>query len=87
LQKHVSLSCLHFSLVFSEGEVKSPYFLQVWWALKGCNIFGPIHKCDSGIIWARNLKLKYSFGQFFKVYNVVKKYIIYNSMEKKHKKY
>ena len=33
LQKHVSLSCLHFSLMFSEGEVKSPYFLQVWWAL------------------------------------------------------
>jgi site-specific DNA-adenine methylase len=29
-QKHVSLSCLHFSLMFSEGEVKSPYFLQVW---------------------------------------------------------
>jgi hypothetical protein len=36
LQKHVSmkllevsLSCLHFSLMFSEGEVKSPYF---WWA-------------------------------------------------------
>jgi hypothetical protein len=33
LRKHVSLSCLHFSLIFSEGEVKSPYFLQVWWAL------------------------------------------------------
>jgi hypothetical protein len=37
LQKHVSikllevsLSCLHFSLMFSEGEVKSPCFLQVW---------------------------------------------------------
>ena len=30
----VSLSCLHFSLMFSEGEVKSPYFLQVWWALQ-----------------------------------------------------
>jgi hypothetical protein len=29
----VSLSCLHFSLMFSEGEIKSPYFLQVWWAL------------------------------------------------------
>ena len=29
----VSLSCLHFSLTFSEGEVKSPCFLQVWWAL------------------------------------------------------
>ena len=35
LRKHVSmkllevsLSCL--SLMFSEGEVKSPYFLQVW---------------------------------------------------------
>jgi site-specific DNA-adenine methylase len=28
-RKHVSLSCLHFSLMFSEGEVKSPYFLQV----------------------------------------------------------
>ena len=28
LRKHVSLSCLH--LMFSEGEVKSPYFLQVW---------------------------------------------------------
>ena len=26
----VSLSCIHFSLMFSEGEVKSPYFLQVW---------------------------------------------------------
>jgi hypothetical protein len=25
----VSLTCLHFSLMFSEGEVKSPYFLQV----------------------------------------------------------
>jgi ssDNA-specific exonuclease RecJ len=42
LQKHVSikllevsLSCLHFSLMFSEGEVKSPCFLQVWWALSG----------------------------------------------------
>ena len=23
----VSLSCLHFSLMFSEGEVKSPYFI------------------------------------------------------------
>ena len=30
LRKHVSLSCLHFSLMFSEGEVKSSYFLQVW---------------------------------------------------------
>ena len=30
----VSLSCLHFSLMFSEGEVKSPYFLQVWRALR-----------------------------------------------------
>ena len=30
LQKHVSLSCLHFSLMFSEVEVKSPYLLQVW---------------------------------------------------------
>jgi hypothetical protein len=29
----VSLSCLHFSLMFSEGEVKSSYFLQVWRAL------------------------------------------------------
>jgi hypothetical protein len=29
----VSLACLHFSLMVSEGEVKSPYFLQVWWAL------------------------------------------------------
>jgi hypothetical protein len=26
----VYLSCLHFSLMFSEGEVKSPCFLQVW---------------------------------------------------------
>jgi hypothetical protein len=25
----VYLSCLHFSLMFSEGEVKSPCFLQV----------------------------------------------------------
>ena len=33
LRKHVSLSCLRFSLMFSEGEVKSPYFLQVWRAL------------------------------------------------------
>ena len=30
LRKYFSLSCLHFSLMFSEGEVKSPYFLQVW---------------------------------------------------------
>jgi site-specific DNA-adenine methylase len=30
LRKHVSLSCLHFYLMLSEGEVKSPYFLQVW---------------------------------------------------------
>jgi site-specific DNA-adenine methylase len=30
LRKHVSLSCLHFSLMLSEGELKSPYFLQVW---------------------------------------------------------
>ena len=29
----VSLSCLYFSLMISEGEVKSPCFLQVWWAL------------------------------------------------------
>jgi hypothetical protein len=29
----VSLSSLQFSLMVSEGEVKSPYFLQVWWAL------------------------------------------------------
>ena len=29
----VSLSCLHFSLMFSKGEVNSPCFLQVWWAL------------------------------------------------------
>ena len=28
-----SKSCLHFSFMFSEGEVKSPCFLQVWWAL------------------------------------------------------
>jgi hypothetical protein len=26
----VSLSCLHFSLMFFEGEVKSSCFLQVW---------------------------------------------------------
>jgi hypothetical protein len=37
LRKHVtlklfevSLSCLHFSLMFSEGEVKCPYFVQMW---------------------------------------------------------
>jgi len=37
LRKHVSmkllevsLSCIHFSLMFFEGEVKSPCFLQVW---------------------------------------------------------
>ena len=37
LEKHVSmnllevsLSCLHFSLMFSEREVKSSYVLQVW---------------------------------------------------------
>ena len=37
LRKHVSmmllevsLSCLHFSLMVSVGEVKSPCFLQVW---------------------------------------------------------
>jgi site-specific DNA-adenine methylase len=29
-QKHVSLSCLHFSLMFSEGEVKSPKSLHMW---------------------------------------------------------
>ena len=44
LRKHVSmtlledsLSCLHFSLMVSEGEYKSPCFLQVWWAL-GTNV-------------------------------------------------
>lgn len=26
----VSLSCLHFSFMFCEGEIKSSYFLQVW---------------------------------------------------------
>jgi hypothetical protein len=26
----VSLSCLHFSRMFSEGEVKSPFALQVY---------------------------------------------------------
>jgi hypothetical protein len=31
----ISLSCFHFSLMFSEGEVKSPWFFwQVWWTLK-----------------------------------------------------
>jgi hypothetical protein len=46
LQKHVSmmllevsLSCLHFSLMFSEGEVKSPCFLQVRWVLSGIQKF------------------------------------------------
>ena len=29
----VSLWCLHFSIMFSEWEVTSLYFLQVWWAL------------------------------------------------------
>jgi hypothetical protein len=29
----VTLPCLHFSLMFPEGEVKSPCFLQVWRAL------------------------------------------------------
>jgi hypothetical protein len=42
LRKHVSMTllevslpCLHFSIMVSEGEVKSPYFLHVclWWAL------------------------------------------------------
>ena len=40
LRKHVSmtllevsLSCLDFSLMVFEGEVKSPWFLQVCWAL------------------------------------------------------
>ena len=28
----VSMSYLHFSLMFSVGEVKSPHFIQVWWA-------------------------------------------------------
>ena len=39
-RKHVSLKLLEdslsyllFSLMFSQGEVKSPYFLQVWGAL------------------------------------------------------
>jgi hypothetical protein len=30
LQMQKKKKCFHFSLVFSEGEVKSPYFLQVW---------------------------------------------------------
>jgi hypothetical protein len=30
LRKYVSLSCLYFSLMFSEGEVKSPKFLHMW---------------------------------------------------------
>ena len=41
LQKHISLSFWrsifnqdpHLFLMFSEGEVKSPYFSQLWWAL------------------------------------------------------
>jgi hypothetical protein len=33
--------CLHFPLMVSEGEVKSPCFLQVWWALKGGNKNSP----------------------------------------------
>ena len=30
LWKHVSMKLLEFSLMFYEGEVKSPCFLQVW---------------------------------------------------------
>lgn len=33
----VSLSCLLFCLMFSEGEIISLYFLQVWWALQSIN--------------------------------------------------
>jgi hypothetical protein len=37
LLKHVSMNLLEVSLMFSEAEVKSPYFLQVW-----CDLVIPI---------------------------------------------
>jgi hypothetical protein len=57
LRKHVSmillevsLSCLHFSLMVSVGEIKSPYFLQVWWAVFHALLFTAtffiLNSCD-----------------------------------------
>ena len=46
LRKHVSmkllevsLECLHFSFMLSEGRVKSPYFLPVWWDVSNMTVF------------------------------------------------
>ena len=42
LRKHVSMTLLEVSLMVSEREVKSPCFLQVWWAL--VYMLGEFHK-------------------------------------------
>jgi hypothetical protein len=56
LRKHASMkqlvvspSCLDFSLMFSEGEVKSPCFLEVWWALISFHL--PLFVSFSFVFW------------------------------------
>ena len=59
LRKHVSmtllevsLSCFHFSLMVSEREVKSPCFLQVWWAL--VYMLGEFHKNRITVLYLKS---------------------------------
>jgi len=41
----VSLSCLHFSLMVSEGEVKSPYFFASVVSPGNVNYFACVYFC------------------------------------------
>ena len=44
----------------------------------GCNTFGASHKCDHGIIWAKNLKQKCTFGLIIFFTKVIYLYFMKN---------
>ena len=75
----ISLSCFHFSLLFSEGEVKSPCFLQVWWALYipwflWINLLKQINPKDEFVFiicsWARHVVYVYMFCNENKIIDI-----------------
>jgi hypothetical protein len=80
LPKHVSLSCLHFSLMFSKGEVKSPYFLQVWWALAPCIFISYccLSQCQAVCYYYLPVPTKYHWNIFFQK-KCSSKYVVKNA--------
>ena len=78
----VSLSCLHFSLMVSEGEVKSPCFLQVWWALTGICQFIQVKLTKIPYIQTLFKVVVYSWFNLDRFHCTVKKHFVGNYWSK-----